>query len=228
MLKVKKQGYKVIVFVLLLIFCYFLLIDNVFANENEPVSELYHQQQEKKSPADEGTAEQGASSSQAHELPSLFFLFLRTVLVLSIIVALLYILAKYLSSRKLVTSRDRFLQVISGVNLAPNKSLRLVKVGSVYYLLGVGENVQIIKEFSTEEEINEIEGFFQQENDHLLSSSKQIWTDFRAFFRKKERRENSSFQHQLEDRLSQLKGNLMEDQSLEEGAVQHRKGDFDQ
>ncbi len=140
------------------------------------------------------------------DTPGFTSLLIRTVLILLLIVSLMYGLSRWITKRGKIFDTNQFIKVKSGVNLGQNKSLRLVKVGSSYYLLGIGNDITLLKEFSSEEEVNEIEMLQQTTSDNIMSSSTQVWSNLRSLFSKKEQQQAHSFQSQLEERLTDLKG----------------------
>ncbi len=193
-----KQG-SLLVSITLLIF-FLLSVSAVFADENSTISELFNQQEQQehmKSPSD-------TTSQLDEDSPGFIELLLRTVIVLSFIIVLIYGLSKWITRRNNAIVSNHFISVISGVNLGQNKSLRLVKVGTSYYLLGVGNDIQLLKEFLSEQETDEINETLQQSRDTLLSSSKKMWGDIRSIFDKREQPKDDHFQRQLEERLMHL------------------------
>lgn len=181
-----------------LLFTISLPITSVYADENDTVNKFFNQNGEQQAPTN--------SSPQLDAgAPSFTSLLIRTIIVLALIILLIYGLSKWMTKRNNASQSNSFMQVKSGLNLSQNKSLRLVKVGSSYYLLGIGNDIQLLKEFSSEEEINEIEEMQQQLDETMIHSSKQRWSDFISVFNRKEKKQAENFQLQLEERLVQLR-----------------------
>ncbi len=70
-----------------------------------------------------------------------------------LIIIMIYALIKFLASRQKKLNPNQAIHLIGGTALGNNKSLQLVKVGGKVYLLGVADQITLIKEFASEEEI---------------------------------------------------------------------------
>ena len=70
-----------------------------------------------------------------------------------LILVMIYGLIKFLASRQKRMEPNQAIHMIGGTALGNNRSLQLVKVGGKVYLLGVADQITLIKEFSDEEEI---------------------------------------------------------------------------
>jgi flagellar protein FliO/FliZ len=71
---------------------------------------------------------------------------------------MIYALIKFLASRQKRLQPNQAIQLIGGTALGTNKSLQLAKVGGKVYLLGVADQITLIKEFSSEEELGSLGG----------------------------------------------------------------------
>ncbi|WP_052948660.1 flagellar biosynthetic protein FliO [Mesobacillus campisalis] len=74
-----------------------------------------------------------------------------------LIVAMIYGLIKFLASRQKKLQPNQAIDLIGGAALGTNKSLQLVKVGGKVFLLGVADQITLIKEFSGEDELGTFE-----------------------------------------------------------------------
>lgn len=81
-----------------------------------------------------------------------------------LIVVLIYGLIKFLAARQKNLQPNQAVKLMGGTPLGNNKSLQLIKVGGQIYLIGVGDEVTLIKEFSDAEEITNIEQDFEQQS----------------------------------------------------------------
>ncbi|WP_404330204.1 flagellar biosynthetic protein FliO [Mesobacillus maritimus] len=86
-----------------------------------------------------------------------------------LIVVMIYALIKFLASRQKKLQPNQAIQLIGGTALGNNKSLQLVKVGGNVYLLGVADQITLIKEFSNEEELGSFDA--EQKKPVFFSSS---------------------------------------------------------
>lgn len=75
----------------------------------------------------------------------------------ALIVVLIYGLIKFLAVRQQKLQPNQAVKLMGGTPLGNNKSLQLVKVGGKIYMIGVGDEVTLIKEFTDEMEVGSIE-----------------------------------------------------------------------
>ncbi len=85
-----------------------------------------------------------------------------------LIVFMIYGLIKFLSMKQKNLQPNQAVKLMGGTALGNNKSLQLVKVGGQIYLIGVGDQVTLIKEFSEEDEIHGIEKDVETQASPLL------------------------------------------------------------
>lgn len=101
------------------------------------------------------------------EEKSLAGIIVQLVLYTLLIVVMIYGLIKFLAARQKNLQPNQAVKLMGGTPLGNNKSLQLVKVGGQMYLIGVGDEVTLIKEFSDAAEISGIEKDFEQQQPAL-------------------------------------------------------------
>ena len=74
-----------------------------------------------------------------------------------LILVMIYGLIKFLALKQKKLQPNQAVTLMGGTPLGNNKSLQLVKVGGKVYMIGVGDDVSLIKEFTAEAEIGLIE-----------------------------------------------------------------------
>ncbi|MBA2174100.1 flagellar biosynthetic protein FliO [Halobacillus locisalis] len=99
---------------------------------------------ESESPAGEGTTD--ASDSE----PSIAGTIVKLILVLLLVLGMIYGLLKFFNQKNKLFSRNRTMENLGGMNLAPNKSIQAVRVGEQVFILGVGDTVQMVTEVTDE------------------------------------------------------------------------------
>lgn len=72
-----------------------------------------------------------------------FFLF--------IILILIYLLLRYLNRRNKLTQQVKALENLGGISVGQNKSIQIIRLGNRFYLIGVGEDVQLLHEINDDE-----------------------------------------------------------------------------
>ncbi|MGB6407658.1 MAG: flagellar biosynthetic protein FliO [Planococcus donghaensis] len=99
-----------------------------------------------------------------------------------LIVVMIYGLIKFLAARQKNLQPNQAVKLMGGTPLGNNKSLQVVKVGGQVYLIGVGDEVTLIKEFSDAAEISAIEKDFEQQqpaiSQNLFNFTKKKIGDF--------------------------------------------------
>lgn len=85
-----------------------------------------------------------------------------------LIVFMIYGLIKFLSMKQRNLQPNQAVKLMGGTALGNNKSLQLVKVGGQIYLIGVGDQVTLIKEFTEDDEIHGIEKDVDTQSSPLL------------------------------------------------------------
>lgn len=87
---------------------------------------------------------------------SLGFSMVRMVLSLLLILALMYVLLKFLSKRQNLSNQVKSLENLGGISVGQHKSIQIVRVGTKVYMIGVGENVEMLQEITDEELIDDL------------------------------------------------------------------------
>ncbi len=88
---------------------------------------------------------------------SLVGIIVKLILYTLLIIVLIYGLIKFLALKQKNLQPNQAVKLMGGTPLGNNKSLQLVKVGEHVLLVGVGDQVTLIKEFSSTDEIGSIE-----------------------------------------------------------------------
>jgi flagellar protein FliO/FliZ len=98
-------------------------------------------------------------SSPAFEGVSSFELFLslvKVILALIVIIGLFYVLVKFLAQKNKNWMKNRTLRLLGGVHIGQHKSVQIVEVGESIYILGVGEDINLIDKIDRPEEVAKI------------------------------------------------------------------------
>lgn len=105
----------------------------------------------------EPVSEQPAEGVEVAEEQSLFGIIAKLVFYTLLILVMIYGLIKFLAIRQQKFQPNQAVKLMGGTPLGNNKSLQLVKVGGNVLLVGVGDEVTLLKEFTDREEIDAIE-----------------------------------------------------------------------
>lgn len=130
---------------------------------------------------------------------SLLFSVVKMFFALLLVLALIYLLIKFLSKRSKLFHQVNVLENLGGISVGQNKSIQLVRIGSKVYLVGVGENVEMLEEITDDEVKNDLldkeenhsnefsasnllPSFLQAKAGENNSSNKQNKNDFKHLF----------------------------------------------
>ena len=85
-----------------------------------------------------------------------------------VVIILLFLVLKFLKKQTQQVQQNALMQNLGGVSVGQQKSIQLVKVGHKMMVIGVGDNVQLLREVTDAEEIAELEA---------IHSSQQLFGD---------------------------------------------------
>jgi len=150
----------------------------------------------------------GDNSFVTMETGSLGMSIIKTVFSLILILALIYFGLKFFNQRNKYSSTAKSLENLGGIPVGQNKSIQIIRVGQKLYLIGVGDNVELLQEITDEEVINEL---MTKERDQSLEQSSP-WQSFisRTKGKQTEQKTNDQFLNLLTKELDKLKKNRQE------------------
>ncbi|MCL1700303.1 flagellar biosynthetic protein FliO [Lysinibacillus sp. BPa_S21] len=135
--------------------------------------------------------------------------YIKMVLALIFVVALFYGLMKFLNKRNLNFQRNQLVQNLGGLSLGAQKSVQLLQVGKTLYLVGVGEDVQLLREITDPEEVAALLALYN-ERQELAATSPYIAEVLSKFKRKSNvsssaQQKQDSFGVLFEKKISEIK-----------------------
>ncbi|MEK3722175.1 flagellar biosynthetic protein FliO [Paenibacillus sp. FSL H8-0034] len=150
---------------------------------------------------------------------------IKVIFFLILIIGLFFIIIKFLSQKnKFLFGRS--MRSLGGVPLGPNKSIQVVEIGRSLYIVGVGENVQLLEKIEDEDEVSYISEMLNSSNAKTAASFETL-TGWVSRLRKKQsiieesdEEVTASFQqifhnkmHHLSDRKKMVEDLLMDDKN---------------
>ncbi|WP_153731289.1 flagellar biosynthetic protein FliO [Sporosarcina obsidiansis] len=115
--------------------------------------------------------------------------YIRTLLAFVFVIGLLVWLLRFLNKRNRSFDQNRLMTNLGGVPLGQHKSIQLVKMGNHYFVVGVGENVQLLKEIEDPAEIEELLARYDRD-DRVIQNG--LLTQLYQRFFKNKKSENTS------------------------------------
>lgn len=128
------------------------------------------------------------------------------------VIVLLYATLRFVNRRNFQMSQHRLMRNLGGVSVGSQRSIQLISVGGTYYLVGVGEDVRLLKEVTDEKEIEQIKKYVQEEQEGALTAPSFLAVDsLRSLFNKKKERdvtdapkEEARFDHLFQEELERV------------------------
>lgn len=134
----------------------------------------------------------------------LFIGLLKVIFFLILIIGLIYLTVRFLASKNQTLFGKRSVRVITGVQLAPNKTVQMIKLGDSVYVLGVGDDVQLLDKITDPEQVTAILEQIHAEDAKPLTSTFDWMGKLRSRFRRRDEwNAQPSFQDLLRERLDQ-------------------------
>lgn len=100
-----------------------------------------------------------------------FWDFLKMIFATIFVIALLYTVLKFINKRSRSFSSNQLVENLGGTALGTNRSIQIVKIGNRVLVVGVGEDVKLLKEIDDEEEARQIIENYNNRMDQLVQPS---------------------------------------------------------
>lgn len=132
-----------------------------------------------------------------------FLDYFKMIVALIFVVALIYFLLKFINQKGRSFQQTKLINHLGGTPLGGNRSVQIVKVGKQVLVLGVGEDIQLLKEIQDEKEKEQILSFYQ---DAQLPDAKTAVSRWLTKAKNQSQSsDSSSFQSQLKLQLDEMK-----------------------
>ncbi|BAQ10528.1 flagellar biosynthesis protein [Bacillus sp. OxB-1] len=135
--------------------------------------------------------------------------YIKTFFALLLVVGLLFALLKFMNRKNRMYDKTRLMKNLGGISLGQQKSIQLVVVGESYYLIGVGEDIRLLKEITDPDEIEHLIAFYEAGTNDAASGILQNILDKVAGKKPAEPEQGSvveaDFSDQFKARLDEMK-----------------------
>jgi flagellar protein FliO/FliZ len=137
-----------------------------------------------------------------------FFMVAKVIFVLLLIIVLFYVLMRYVAKKNKGTMFGNSIRSLGGVPLGQNKSIQIVEIGHSLFVVGVGENIQLLDKIIDADEVAYISELLQSSQDDRMGfGTISKWIN-KLPMRKNEVEEEveltSSFQQVFHDKLKRV------------------------
>lgn len=134
------------------------------------------------------------------------FDFINILFALFLVLTLLYVTLRFIKKKNQSFTSTRTMMNLGGTSLGGNRSVQLVKVGDRILVVGVGEDIQLLKEIDSKEEIEQILSGQQNEVQQMLQPTDVISkiVEQIRYFKDEKRSESNDFKSHLTKQLSEI------------------------
>ncbi|MBM7586844.1 flagellar protein FliO/FliZ [Bacillus pakistanensis] len=131
-----------------------------------------------------------------------FLDYVKMLFALVFVIALIYGLLKLINQKSRSFQQSKLIHNLGGTPLGGSRSVQVIKVGTRILVLGVGEDIQLLKEIENENEKDEILSFYNEKNNQLLNQ-KDLFTKWLG--PKKQNSSHQSFNSLLSKQINELR-----------------------
>jgi flagellar protein FliO/FliZ len=130
-------------------------------------------------------------------------IFVSLVFVLGLLIAVL----KFLNKRNLNYQQNTLVRNIGGLSVGAQKSVQLLHIGNSVYVVGVGEEVRLLKEIVSPEEVEQILAYYNEKQGNVTTSPyiAELFSKFKPNKRTKEVSKSPKFNEMFNERIKQIK-----------------------
>jgi flagellar protein FliO/FliZ len=132
--------------------------------------------------------------------------FAKMILATVFVVALLYFVLKFVNKKSTIFKSSQLVENLGGVPLGSNRSIQIIKFGNRLLIVGVGENIQLLKEIEDEEEYTQILTDYNSKLDQFVQPNILFTKLMNKVNKRKENshRDVTPFQSLLKKQLNEL------------------------
>lgn len=134
--------------------------------------------------------------------------YLRMLFTLAFVLALLILVLKFLNKKSANYQQNSVVRNIGGISVGSQKSVQLLYIGDKLYIVGVGDDVQLIKEITDPEEVQQLMEQYQEKQ--AMSNATPYVMELLQKWKRTKRQEskktenNTNFRDMLNKRLTDI------------------------
>lgn len=159
MMCIKKSfGLKMVFALLLLLMVNIIPPASTFAEGNNSITDWFEQDKEQQSNNMDGADDSSVESAPTTKIS--LFDYLKVLFALGFVIVLLILVLRFLNRKNASYQQNHLMKNLGGISVGQQKSVQLLQVGNRLYLVGVGENISLIKEIEDPDEMNQVLDFY--------------------------------------------------------------------
>lgn len=186
----------------------FAMVSNVYENCNEN-PELCSEE----NISEDNTQDADTESTESASVNIGFWDYIKVLIALVFVLGLLLFILKYLNKRNLNYQQNAVIKNIGGLSVGQQKSVQLLLIGKSIYVVGVGEDIRLLKEIDSEQEIEQL--LDQVDGNQKFVSTTPYVAELFKKFTKKERPQDVSNHPKFNDMFNEKIGRLKQQRSDE-------------
>ncbi|MFJ7747057.1 flagellar biosynthetic protein FliO [Peribacillus sp. NPDC097295] len=178
-------------------------------NLDDTVKKFYEPEDSKKDKTDKSKGSHSSDSQSTDQTTNpekvgiTVWEFLRMILATIFVVALLYIVLRFVGKKGKTYQKANSVENLGGTSLGANRSVQLVKVGGRILVVGVGENIQLLKEIDDPKEYEQLIEDYNDKMDQMIQP-RDLMAKLKSKWLKKNETETTSFSSEFKSQLDQM------------------------
>ncbi|MGD6965065.1 flagellar biosynthetic protein FliO [Rossellomorea vietnamensis] len=167
----------------------------------------YLEQSDERNEEEQPAAEQNTTSNPQPATGVTAMDYMKMIFALVFVIALIYFLLKFINQRSKSFQQTKLIHNLGGTALGGNRSVQLVKVGERILILGVGEDIQLLKEIDGSEEKAEILHYYEDKSQGLQQQKDLLtqWLGKKSGISSDKPKEEQSFQALLKSQIDDVR-----------------------
>jgi flagellar protein FliO/FliZ len=136
--------------------------------------------------------------------------YVKMILALGFVILLLYGLLRFVNSRNKTFQQNQLIQNLGGVGLSQGKSAQLLQVGNSLILVGIGEDITVLKEITDPAEIEILTKIYEEKQDigkavpYIAEIISRVKGNITSQTKKNDKK-NSTFDQVFQTKLQEVK-----------------------
>lgn len=144
-------------------------------DSNDSVSDLFKEGKDSKTdtiqPDEKDKSEKLETPKEQAPVGTSIGDYIKTILALLFVVGLLVGLLKFVNRKNRIYDKSKMMKNMGGLSLGQQKSIQLVRIGNSLYLIGVGDDIRLLKEITDSDEIIELESYYTTDDSGVLPTT---------------------------------------------------------
>ncbi len=97
------------------------------------------------------------------------FDYIKVLFALGLVIALLIFILKMLNRKNIAYQQNSLMKNLGGISVGTQKSVQLLHIGNRLYIVGVGEDISLLKEIDDPKEMEQILGYFETKQQEITT-----------------------------------------------------------